>query len=147
MPFEYDAVERFLYYLDFKEFDLVIGDRRLPKSSYFMKVPLLRRLGSRVMSFIVGRFVSSGFFDTQCGIKGFRGPVAEDLFRHSYINGFAFDVELLYVALKRNYDIKRLPVVLRCNDSHSVNLLTHGTRMVLDIFYIKFLSMSGNYAL
>jgi len=62
------------------------------------------------MSSFVGRLLTSGWYDTQCGIRGFRDYVAGDLFGISRINRFATDVELLYLALKRNYDIKRLPI-------------------------------------
>jgi dolichyl-phosphate beta-glucosyltransferase len=145
IPFEKDAFERFLYYLDFKEFDVVIGDRTLPGSSYFAEVSGLRKFGSNIFSFIVGRFVAGGHFDTQCGMKGFRGEVARDLFSVGRINGFAFDVELLYISLKRNYDIKRLPVVLRCQEGSTVSVVRHGLGMVMDLFLIKWNHVNGRY--
>lgn len=145
IPFEYDAFDRFLHYLEEKEFHVVIGDRTLPGSSYFTEISILRKVGSNVFSFIVGRFVAGGHFDTQCGMKGFRASVANDLFSVSKVNGFAFDVELLYVSLKRNYDIKRLPVVLRCQEGSSVSVLRHGTGMLIDIFKIKWNHISGLY--
>src|SRR5262249_48855324 len=80
IPYELDTIERFLWYLDFKEFHFVAGDRSLDGSDYFVQIPLGRRLGSHIYSFIVGRFVAGGWFDTQCGMKGFRAGVAEDLF-------------------------------------------------------------------
>lgn len=145
IPFEYEAIDRFYLYLDFKEFDVVVGDRTLPGSNYFTQISWMRNLGSNIFSFIVGRFVSGGFFDTQCGMKGFRKAAAKDIFSKARVNGFAFDVELLYISLKRNYDIKRLPVVLRCQEGSSVNLLVHGTRMLFDLLYIKWNHMLGRY--
>ena len=125
IPFGFKVFDKFLYYLDFKEFDMVIGDRTLPGSLYFTKIPAIRKVGSSIYSFIVGRFVAGGHFDTQCGIKGFNARVANDIFSVNKINGFAFDVELLYISLKRNYDIKRLPVVLSRQEGTSVNMLYH----------------------
>ena len=145
IPFRFPVIDQFLRYLDFKEFDVVIGDRTLPQSAYFTQIPLLRKIGSRVMSLIIGRFVAGGMFDTQCGIKGFRADVAEDLFSRSRIRGFAFDVELLYIALKRNYDIKRLPVQLRCNEGSSVNVLRDGLGMSLDLLRLKWNHLRGLY--
>lgn len=145
IPFEYDAFDRFLKYLDEKEFDVVVGDRTLPGSSYFAEIPGIRKLGSNIFSFVVGRFVAGGHFDTQCGMKGFRAAVADDLFAVSRIDGFAFDVELLYISLKRNYDIKRLPVVLRCQEGSSVNVLRHGAGMLLDLFRMKWNQLQGRY--
>lgn len=145
IPFEYDAFDRFLHYLDTKEFHVVIGDRTLPGSSYYTEIPKMRKIGSNIFSFIVGRLVATGHFDTQCGMKGFRADIADDLFSVARINGFAFDVELLYISLKRNYDIKRLPVVLRCQEGSSVNLLKHSMMMLMDIFKIKFNHVNKYY--
>ena len=145
IPFENEAFDRFIYYLDFKEFDVVVGDRTLPESSYFTEVSKLRKTGSAIFSFIVGRFVAGGYFDIQCGMKGFRAKAADDLFSVSRIDGFAFDVELLYISLKRNYDIKRLPVILRCQEGSSVRVIRHGLGMVFDLFRIKWNQVNGRY--
>ena len=146
IPFETDAIERILHYLNDKEYDLVIGDRGLEQSNYFNLISTKRRFGSGFFTFIVGRFVTTGFSDTQCGLKGFKASVAEDLFGVSRINGFTFDVEILYIALKRNYDIKRVPVTLRSQDGKSVSVLRHGLGMVLDLFRIKLNHMRGYYS-
>jgi dolichyl-phosphate beta-glucosyltransferase len=94
---------------------------------------------------LVGRFVVGGLFDTQCGLKGFRARVAEDIFSLSRINGFAFDIEVLYIALKRNYDLKRLPVQLRCNEESSVNVFVHGLATMKDLLRIKANHLLGRY--
>ncbi|MBA3900074.1 MAG: glycosyltransferase [Bacteroidetes bacterium] len=138
IPFETEGIERFLYYLDFKEFNIVVGDRHLPGSSYFTEIPASRKIGSAIFTFIVGRFVTTGMFDTQCGMKGFRKETAEALFNVGRINGFAFDVELIYIALKRNLDIKRLPVRLRNSEGSTVSLLKHSLDMVVDLLKIKY---------
>tara|TARA_Y100000590_G_scaffold405666_2_gene494203 strand:- start:127 stop:936 length:810 start_codon:yes stop_codon:yes gene_type:complete len=145
IPFEISTIERMLYYLQAKSYHFVAGDRTLENSSYFVKVSRARRAMSHIYSNIVGRLVAGGWFDTQCGIKGFRDYVAEDLFSVGRIDRFAFDVELFYVALKRNYDIKRIPVELRCNEISSVNILRDGTTMVLDLPKILFNQLFNRY--
>lgn len=145
VPYEVDILDKFLYYLDFKEFDMVVGDRTLIDSSYFTEIPKIRSFGSKIFSAITGRFITTGQYDTQCGIKGFRAEVANDIFSVSKINGFAFDVEIFYLSFKRNYDIKRLPVSLRCQDGDSVNVLKHGMTMVMDLPKIIFNFYKGRY--
>ena len=145
IPFQTEAVERFLQYLDNKEFDLVVGDRTLVQSNYFGEISKSRKIGSTWFSFIVGRFVAGGMFDTQCGMKGFKAEVAKDIFGVGRINGFAFDVEVIYVALKRNYDIKRLPVSLRSQEGSSVSMLRHSFAMILDLFRIKINHLRKKY--
>lgn len=145
IPYGMEAIERVHWYLDHKEFHVVAGDRTLEGASYFHQVSLLRRAGSRLMSFLVGRFFAGGWFDTQCGIKGFRDHVAEDLFGVSRINRFAIDVELLYLALKRNYDIKRLPVRLEFQADSSVRPLRDGLQIMVDIARIRKNQLLGKY--
>ena len=58
VPYELDAFDRFLHYLDAKEYHFVTGDRTLEASSYYTEIPRLRTLGSHVYSFLVGRFVA-----------------------------------------------------------------------------------------
>jgi dolichyl-phosphate beta-glucosyltransferase len=146
IPFDFEAVGRFLIYLRDKEFDIVIGDRRLPESRYFSRIKGIRKAASDVFTFFVGRFVTTGFPDTQCGMKGFTAHVVDDLFSVTRLSGFAFDVEVLYVALKRNYDIKRLPVHFRSNhDASSVNLLKEAPGMLIDLIRIKWNHLRGRY--
>jgi len=145
IPFEGEAIKKAIDYLTIKEYDLVIGDRGLKESVYFSKVTNERRFGSGIFTFFVGRFVTTGFSDTQCGFKVFRREIALDIFSKSRINGFSFDVELVYIALKRNYDIKKIPVVLRSQDGNSVSVLKHGFGMLLDLFRIKWNHLKGRY--
>lgn len=146
IPFEYGLIEKIIYYLDFKEFDLVIGDRTVPGSAYFNDIAANRKIASAVFSFLVGRFIITGVFDSQCGIKGFRDAIANDIFSKGKLEGFSFDVELIYIALKRNYDIKKIPVVLRNSESSSVSLLRHSAGMAIDLLKIKWNHVNGLYA-
>ena len=145
IPYELDAIGTMLRYLDFKEFQLVIGDRNLKGSSYLTEIPELRKLTSVFFTRFVGTIVTANFFDTQCGLKGFRGDVADFIFKHARINGFAFDVELLYIALKQNFEIKRIPVRLSNQEKSTVRVFKHGITMFFDLFKIKINNVKGYY--
>jgi dolichyl-phosphate beta-glucosyltransferase len=129
-----------------RKFHLVIGDRTLPDSRYHTEVSLGRRLASGVFTQIVGTLVTGGFFDTQCGLKGVRGDIADELFRLRRINRFAFDVELVYLALHHRLDIKRIPVRLRANETSSVRLFRDSVRGMLDVLSIKYHQLRSHYA-
>ena len=146
IPYELDAIATMLRYLDFKEFQLVIGDRNLKGSTYLEEISGLRKFTSVFFTRFVGTIVTANFFDTQCGLKGFRGDVADYIFRHARLNGFAFDVELLYIALKQNFEIKRIPVRLMSNKEKStVRVVKHGITMFFDLFKIKINNVRGYY--
>jgi dolichyl-phosphate beta-glucosyltransferase len=54
--------------------------------------------------------VSGPIRDTQCGFKGFRRGAARDVFGRQQITSIVFDVELIYLARRRNYRIEVVPV-------------------------------------
>jgi dolichyl-phosphate beta-glucosyltransferase len=147
IPFEYQAFNEFFQYLSSGQADVAIGDRTLPQSSYFSEISRTRKLGSDIFSFIVGRFVTTGVYDTQCGMKAFTRKAAICLFNKARINGFAFDVELLFLARHNNLVIKQLPVVFRCNEGSSVKVIRHGIHMLFDLLRILFFYYSGRYEL
>lgn len=145
LPFGTDLLPVIATYLRDRDFHMVIGDRTLPGSSYHVRTTWSRRLASGLFTGFVGTIVTGGFFDTQCGLKGVRGDVADALFPLLRIDRFAFDVELVYVALKHRLDIKRIPVRLLHNETSSVRLLRDSVRGFLDVFRIKLHQLRGAY--
>lgn len=127
-------------------FHMVIGDRTFPQSRYETELSFGRRMASAVFSRITNTIVTGGFFDTQCGLKGFRGDVADALFELQTVDRFAFDVELIYLALKHGLEIKRIPVMLESNMTSSVRLGRDSLRTLVDVGCIKMNQMRGAYA-
>jgi dolichyl-phosphate beta-glucosyltransferase len=120
-------------------FDLVIGSRAMSDSRIEVPAPLHRRVGSRgfalAMHLMVGLWDVS---DTQCGFKFFRGPVARDLFGQQRIDGYMFDVEILYLARRRGYRIKEVGVAWRDDGDSRLDLVAGNWRNMLDLFRIRF---------
>lgn len=127
-------------------FHMVIGDRTFRQSRYETEIPVGRRIASAVFSRVTAALVTGGFFDTQCGLKAFRGDVAQQLFKLQTLDRFAFDVELIYLALTYGLEIKRIPVRLETNAGSSVRLGRDSMRTLMDLVRIKYHQMSGDYA-
>jgi dolichyl-phosphate beta-glucosyltransferase len=145
LPFGITPLRPMVELLVRRHFHMVIGDRTLRASNYDLNVGLRRRVASLVFTKFVGTLVTGGFFDTQCGLKGLRGDIADALVPSLYIDRFAFDVELIYVALKHGLDIKRIPVSLERNTTSSVRLLPDSLRGVWDVLQIKARQLRGAY--
>jgi dolichyl-phosphate beta-glucosyltransferase len=145
IPYEPDIIEEMLKHLSSDNIHITIGDRHLKDSRSSGYFSLWRRITSFLFTAFVGTIVTTSYFDTQCGIKGFRAEVSEFLFHRSRINGFTFDVEIIYISLKNHYIIKRIPVRLRTNEKSTVRVLRHGTIMFMDLFRIKYNQMKGYY--
>jgi dolichyl-phosphate beta-glucosyltransferase len=80
------------------------SDRRASQPGY-------RRALGRLFRGLAAVWVSTGPVpDTQCGFKGFRRPVAQDLFPRQRIISIVFDVRLIHLARKREYSIAIVPV-------------------------------------
>jgi len=145
LPYDLEAISHMASLLKTDGFHLVVGDRTLAESELEVDQPLLRRLSTRVFSFSVRMLVTGELFDTQVGLKAFRGDVASVLFPLLSDDGFAGDVELLYIALKYNLAIRRIPVRLLRTGPSTVSIAGHSLPMVARIAGLKRRWTSGDY--
>lgn len=134
-----------LEYIQRRGFHAVIGDRALPGSEYG-HATILRRVISAVASFLFRTLVTGGMYDTQCGFKAFRGDVADALFELVTIRRFAFDVEIIYLLLKYNLDIKRVQVKQQRESPSTVHVIRDTMRAIGDILRLRWNWMNRRYA-
>lgn len=125
--------------------DGAIGSRALPESQVERPQPWYRRAMGWVFRQLVRLLVLPGFRDTQCGFKAFKAEMAREVFRRQTLSGFAFDVEVLFIASKLGYHIKEVPV--RWLDSHDsrVRPVRDSARMFLDLLRIRLRAARGVY--
>jgi len=145
LPYDLDAIPYIAELVNDGGFHVVVGDRTLPESCSATQTHLSRRLSSRIFSFCVRMLVTGGLFDSQCGLKGFRADVAEAAFPLLTDPGFSGDVELLYIALKHNLSIRRIPVRLRATSTSTVRLTIHSLPMLGRILRLRHNWTSGRY--
>ncbi len=130
LPFELESIPYLHSQIVERQVHIVIGDRTLPDSTYQRELGFFRFLATRGFSFLIRMLVTGGLFDTQCGLKALRGDVAEAIFPLLTEQGFSGDVELLYIALKYNLEIKRIPVRLNKSSRSTVNLFRDSIPML-----------------
>jgi len=146
LPYDLDALPYIVRLINDRGLHIVIGDRNLPQSVYDTNTNWLRNVSTKIFSFFVYMMVTGGLFDTQCGLKGFRADVAEGLFPLVTDWGFSGDVELLYIALKYNLEIKRIPVRLESHGPSTVRLFSQAWRMLARISQLRLNWNRGIYA-
>jgi len=144
LPYGLDLLPTAIRWINERRYHAVIGDRTLPGSSY-NDAGTRRAVLSQLASFTFRTLVTGGIYDTQCGFKVFRGDVAEDVFRLTRIDGFAIDVEVIYLLLKYRLDIKRIPVRLINNGRSSVHVLRDSARATRDVASIRVNWTAGRY--
>jgi dolichyl-phosphate beta-glucosyltransferase len=92
--------------------DIALGSRVQPDGSdRRASQPLVRRLLGRIYRLLAGAWVTGDVPDTQCGFKGFRREVGRDLFSRMRTHGIVFDAEIIYLARRRGYSMKVVPVM------------------------------------
>lgn len=129
-----------------KDFDIAIGSRGLDDSDIKVRQPWYRERMGKTFNAFVQLLIFSGIQDTQCGFKLFKGEVARTLFKRSYIDGFGFDVEILFSAKNAGYSIKEVPVIWFNSPLSRVRLVADPMKMFLDLIRIRLNWLSGKYA-
>ncbi len=137
-----EGVSKFLSTTDI--FDIIIGSREVSGSERHNE-PFFRHFIGRIFNCIVQILILPGINDTQCGFKLFRQEIAIDLFKNSVLNGWSFDVEILFIARMRKYSIIEVPVVWFYGDLSRVNMLLDPFQMLKDIFQIRLNASRGVY--
>ncbi len=108
--------------------------------------PYLRHLMGRVFNLLVRLLAVPGLDDTQCGFKAFTAASAEALFRRSTIDGFGFDVEVLYLARKRGLRLVEVPIAWYYQPSSRVSPVRDTIRMVRDVLRVRWNDWRGRYS-
>jgi dolichyl-phosphate beta-glucosyltransferase len=145
LPYDLEAFPYIAHLVNERGLHVVVGDRNLLHSEYAERLTPIRAVCTHVFSLFVRLLVVSGLHDTQCGLKAIRGDVATEIFPLMKDNGFAGDVELLYLALKYNLEIKRIPVRLRRSGASSVRVFRHGLMMLRRIAQLRPSWSRGDY--
>ncbi|MDC1067796.1 glycosyltransferase family 2 protein [Candidatus Kapabacteria bacterium] len=120
-----------------KGYDVVIGSRALQNELIREHQPWYREAMGKIFNKIVQFLVIKGIRDTQCGFKAFTSEAALNIFSESKIDGFAFDVEALYLASKNNYSVKEVPVEWYNDERSKVDPIKDSIKMFFEIIKIK----------
>ncbi len=126
-----------LIYADNDNADMYVGSRHLKESVLAKKQGLVRRFIGKSCRIIVNSTFKFKFKDTQCGFKAIRTEYAKEMAKRQIINGFAFDVEYLYMAKLNNLKIKEIPVIWENDEDSKVNTFKSSIRFFKDVRIIK----------
>jgi len=125
-------------------FDIAIASREAMGAVRYNE-PAYRHLGGRGINLIIQMLILPGMNDTQCGFKCFSAKATEDIFKLQTLNGWSFDIELLYIARKHGYRVKEIPIHWYHNLETKVSALRDALQMIADIFQIHANARHGLY--
>jgi dolichyl-phosphate beta-glucosyltransferase len=120
-----------------------IGSRALDRSLIAIRQPSYRDLMGRTFNLAVRALVLPGIHDTQCGFKLFPGDLGRALAAAQRIDGFAFDVELLFLARRWGAPVVEVPVCWRHIKASRVRPLLHSAQMLRDLTWLRLRAAAG----
>ncbi|NCC33156.1 MAG: glycosyltransferase family 2 protein [Chloroflexia bacterium] len=140
-----EELPKLLRKLDQEGYDVAVGSRAAGGTEEAHK-NLLRRTLSGGLRWIVRHFFRIGVRDTQCGFKLFTREAAHRLYAAQTIDGFSFDLEILYLADRIGYKIAEVPVTWIDAPGSKVDTSREVQRFLRDLVRIKWNDLRGVYA-
>lgn len=125
--------------------DVAIGSRWLERSRQTIHQPLYRQIFGRCFNVVTRMVMRLPFADTQCGFKAFRRPAAQTIFQLQRIERWGFDPEILFIALKRGYNVREVPVTWGHDERTRISYLRDGLKMLEELAYVRWNSLIGIY--
>lgn len=124
---------------------IVIGSRALRDSRVEVHQTAGREMMGKTFNRCVRILTGLPFHDTQCGFKLMTRADVLPIFGKARVDGFSWDVELLYVAVRRGIPIKEVPVRWRNAPGSKVGILSDPWRMLRDVIRIRRWYRGGVY--
>ena len=125
--------------------DIAIGSRWLERTRQTIQQPLYRQFFGRCFNAITSMVMGLPFADTQCGFKAFTRQAAQAVFQLQRIERWGFDPEILFIALKRGYSIREVPVTWGHDERSRISYLRDGLKMLEEIVFIRWNALTGVY--
>jgi len=116
---------------------LVIGSRGLADSQIRQRQPFYREMMGRTFNRLIRMFGVRGIRDTQCGFKLARGEEGRRIASELKIEGFAWDVEMIWLARRRGYEIAEVGVVWVNSPDSRVDPIRSSFSMLRDVITMR----------
>ncbi|MCL4797005.1 MAG: glycosyltransferase family 2 protein [Bryobacteraceae bacterium] len=124
--------------------DGAIGSRALDRSLIGVHQSFFRETSGKFFNLVMRMITGLPYRDTQCGFKLFSRAAAQAVCSRQRIEGFGFDVEILYIAQKHGFRIIEVPV--RWNNVEGTKVsLWNGLQAFLDPLEVRRNDLRGLY--
>ena len=132
--------------LDSERAGIAFGSRALEGSLIDVHQVWIREMFGRAANLMIRKVSGLAARDTQCGFKLFTHQAAHAIFGLQTIDGFAFDIEVLYIAKKLRIKTVEVPVTWNHVEGTRVRFATDAPRALADLVRIRYLDVKGAYA-
>ena len=123
---------------------VAIGSRAIDRSLVGVHQPRLREMVGRLFNVMMRIVTGLPFLDTQCGFKLFEARAAREIFSRQRLEGFGFDVEVLFIAKALGCKSIEVPVRWDNVEGTKVSLLLGG-KAYLDLLKVRWNGLQAKY--
>jgi dolichyl-phosphate beta-glucosyltransferase len=116
-----------------------IGARRVGE-------PLFRHVAGRVFNSLVRLSTIRDIQDTQCGFKMFTAAAAEAIFSRVTVEGWAFDIEVLYLARLHNLRVREVPIEWHFRADSRLRMGRDAIAMLREVMRVRQRARRGAYS-
>lgn len=127
------------------EVDIAFGSRALDRKLIGKHQPWRREQAGRIFNLIVRLATGLPFWDTQCGFKAFRMQSCRQIIEAAKIDGFGFDVELLFLAQRAGLRLREIPVRWNHYEGSKVRFIHDSLRMLREVMVLRGRVNAGDY--
>jgi len=129
------------------DFDGIIASRYVNGARVNPKQTWRRIFVSRIFNFLIRTLFLMPYRDTQCGAKVFKRRAVEEIIEKLGITQWAFDVDLLYQARKKNLKIIEYPTIWADKEYSKINFMKAGPRMALAIIRTRLINSKFKFVI
>jgi dolichyl-phosphate beta-glucosyltransferase len=125
-------------------YDLAIASREIEGARRYDE-PGYRHLMGRVFNLIVRLLAVRGIQDTQAGFKCFRRDAARQLFPLQTVDGWGFDVEILFIAQRHGMKMVEVPINWYYKNRSQVRPIQDTYNMFREALTVRLNAWQGRY--
>jgi dolichyl-phosphate beta-glucosyltransferase len=140
-----EEAERLFAAIETDGADIAIGSRWLASSRQTHRQPLYRQFFGRCFNALTRAVMRLPYADTQCGFKAFTRQAAQTVFQLQTIERWGFDPEILFIARKRHYKVKEVPVSWAHDARSRISYLRDGLQMLKELAIVRWNALTGRY--
>lgn len=140
-----EEMEKLFQAVEREKAQVAIGSRAMDRTLIGVHQSWFRENAGRLFNLLMRLIVGLPFWDTQCGFKLFRRDAAEQAFGKGLIDGFGFDVEVLFIAQSRGHKIVEVPVRWNHADGTKLSLFGDSVKMFTDLLRVRWNQVLGKY--
>jgi dolichyl-phosphate beta-glucosyltransferase len=137
LPYDLQSILRGYEYIRDGGCEIVFGARDIGNDVAQAPRRISRRLSTILFRHFVSFLISRDVTDTQCGLKLFSRESALNIFLQTTVDGFAFDVEVVYLTKQLRFSYCRIPVSLVNEHSSTLSLRRDALTMVRDVLKVR----------